>query len=41
MMKNKQCWWIFNHKWSTWKQYGFSYQRRHCLKCGKIQTRGA
>ena len=35
---NKQCWWIFNHKWSKWKRLAITYQQRHCLKCGKIQV---
>jgi hypothetical protein len=25
------------HDWSPWEPYGFTYQRRHCKKCGRVQ----
>ena len=35
--KEKKCWWIFNHKWSKWELFGFTWQRRKCIKCGYMQ----
>lgn len=38
--KEKKCWWIFNHKWTSWENYYTYYdQRRRCLKCNKTQIR--
>lgn len=33
------CWWIFGHRWSPWTDYLITFQERHCVKCGKRQTR--
>ena len=26
------------HKWGRWSQFGITYQRRKCLKCGRSET---
>lgn len=33
--------WLFSseceHDWTLWEEYGFTFQRRRCKKCGKYQ----
>lgn len=38
MKEERQCWWIFFHKWEMWKRCGDADARR-CIKCGRLQVR--
>lgn len=31
--------WLSDHKheWTEWEPYGYTFQERKCLSCGKIQ----
>ena len=34
------CWFPWSHRWSMWQTNGPYYQRRRCIRCGKVVARG-
>ena len=39
-LKEKKCWWIFNHSWEYLGNWGILYQQKKCTKCGKLKIVG-